>query len=295
MPPYTYTVGSFLTIESDVELFIFDTPPQEPVPEPDIVIREREHEESAVEWTGDGVQVAVPPSLAVEKDGSAEPARFTKLLLSAVQGMLLRQGATLLFGSALQSPGGDGVGLFGPSDCGKSTASFRLARRQGYRLLADDLLVCHEGRVYSFPRYLNLPRDVPAVEQWVQSDAVPETQVRLSPDEVDVPRRLVSESVPEGVELDGVIFVAPPESAAERADSPDPTVVSTERAGTTLAALHRSALAGWVSLPAVRETVDNSGTDRQAVVREAVADAACYRLDASSARLAQSVAALVEQ
>jgi hypothetical protein len=295
MPPYTYAVGEFLTIESDVEIFLFDTPPQESVTGPDIRLRETDSEAYSVEWTGDGVCVALPRSLTVEKASSTEPVSFTKLLLSAVQAMLLRQGATLLFGAALQTPHGDGLGLFGPSDCGKSVASLRLARDRQYRLLADDLLVCHEGRVHPFPRYMNLPRDVSGVEQWVQSPAVPRAQVRLFPEEVDVPRRLVTESAPERVELDDIVLVGPPESGVERADRLNPQRVSTTRAGAVLATLQESALAGWTSHPAVRETVDSGGTDRHTVVREAITDATCYRLDATTGNLAAAVAALVER
>jgi len=198
MTSYTYAVGGFLNVESDIKVFLFDTSPGASVPEPDILLRETDTEGDTVEWTGDRVRIALPPSLAVEKTSSAEPVRFTKLLLSALQGMLLRQGATLAFGSALQTPDGGGVGLFGPSNCGKSTASFCLARQRRYRLLSDDLLICYEGRVYPFPRYVNLPRDVAAVEQWVRSDAVPGERVRSWADEVDVPRGVVSERVSGG-------------------------------------------------------------------------------------------------
>lgn len=56
-------------------------------------------------------------------------------------GFLLRQRATLMFGSAFRGPDGNGIGLFGPSNCGKSAASFHLTRDRGYRLLGDDLLI----------------------------------------------------------------------------------------------------------------------------------------------------------
>ena len=295
MTSYTYAVGGFLNVESDVEVFLFDTSPGVSVPEPDILLRETDTEGDTVEWTGDGVRIALSPSLAVEKTSSAEPARFTKLLLSALQGMLLRQGATLAFGSALQTPDGGGVGLFGPSNCGKSTASFRLARQRRYRLLSDDLLICYEGRVYPFPRYVNLPRDVAVVERWLRSDAVSGERVRSWADEVDVPRAVVSERVSGGLELDDVVLVGPSGSAVERAGTPATRAVSTERARARLAALHRSALGGWTSLPAVRDAVVDGETDRRAVVREVVAGATCRRLDASGGTLAQSVASLLER
>ena len=289
MTQYTYTVGEFLAIESDIEVFLFDTAPQKPVSQPDIRLRETDSERYSVEWTDGRVEIALPPRFVVEKLGSTEPTPFTRLLLSAVQAMLLRQGATLLFGAALQTPRGDGLGLFGPSDCGKSVASFRLARNRQYRLLADDLLVCHDGRVHPFPRYMNLPRDVPDVERWVQSAAVPETQVRRFSDEIDVPRRLVTDSVPEQVELDDILLI-PPGSTVERTGRRATHVVSTGRAETVLAALQESALANWVSHSAVRETVPDRGADMQAIVGEALADTTCH--ETASGRLTASVASL---
>ena len=289
MTPYTYAVGEFLTVESEFELFLFDTPPGPTVSGGDIVIRRGKNDTPTVERTGRGTVNRGPPTMDVEKERSTEPVRFMRLLLSAIQAMLLRQRATLAFGSAFRGPDGNGVGLFGPSNCGKSAASFRLALDRGYQLLADDLLVCHEGRVYPFPRYMNLPRDVPAVERWVRSEMASTEGVRLWADEVDVPRRLVTETVPEHVTLDNVLLAAPREPPGR---SPEP--VSPGRADETVAELRRSALAGWISESRTREAIDDGGADWRPIVQEVITDAACHRLEVPQTVLARSIAEFLE-
>ena len=290
MASYTYDLSGFLTVESEFELSLFDAPPRSSESEADIVVRRGGEDAPAVEWTDRRAAVTVPPSMTVEKDDAAEPVRFTKLLLSAVQALLLRRRATLAFGSAFRAPDGSGVGLFGPSGCGKSAASFRLARERGYRLLADDLLVFHDGRVYPFPRYLNLPRDVPAVERWLRSEGASTDRVRLWPDAADVPRRSVTERVPERTELDEVLVVAPRESPA---GSPEP--IPSEDAAATLIDLVDESLAGWITEPRTREAIDDRGVDRGPILRSAVTRAACYRLETPRSDLARSVAEFVER
>lgn len=287
---YTYDLAPVLTVESEVELSLLDTPSQPSASGPDIVVRRREISTPTVEWTGHHAVITVPPSVTVEKAASAEPERFTKILLSTIQAMLLRQRATLAFGSALRGPDGNGVGLFGPTNCGKSTASFRLAREWGYQLLADDLLIFQEGWVYPFPRYLNLPRDVPAVERWVRSEGATFDQVRLWPDEVDVPRRFVTESVPERVRLDVVLLVTPCEHPGG-----DPEPVSTEAAIRAVTEFCRSALGGWISEPLAREAIKDGSVDRRSIIGETITDAACYRLEAPQTGLARSVAEFVDR
>jgi hypothetical protein len=289
MSSYTYAVGEFLTIESDVELFLIDTAQQQAQGETDVRIRRKKTDSPTVTWTGHSVVVTLPTSMAVGKNGSAEPVQFTKILLSTIQAMLLRQGATLVFGGAFRRPGGDGVGLFGPANCGKSTALFRLALRRGYHLVADDLLICQEGCVYPFPRYMNLPRDAPAVERWVQCDGSSAEEVRVWVDEVDIPRRLVTETVPELVEFDDVLLAEP---CAPPASAPEP--VSTEYAEATIAEVRQSALAGWTSEPRARGEIDDGGADWRPIVREAIADATCHRLEVPPNALAQSVAEFLE-
>lgn len=233
--------------------------------------------------------ITVPSSVSVEKEASGEPVRFTKILLSTFQAMLLRQRATLSFGGAFRGPDGTGVGLFGPSNCGKSAALFHLARNRGYRLLADDLLVLQEGWVYPFPRYLKLPRDVPAVEQWLQSEGRQLEQVRVWSDEVDVPRRAVTESVPDRIRFDVVLLVTPCDRPAT-----DPEPVSTEAGVTAVTEFCQSALAGWISEPQSREAIEGGDVGRRQILREALADAACYRLEAPPSALARSVAEFLE-
>lgn len=290
MAPYTYAVGEFLTIESEIELFLFDSPPQRAGSGADIVVRRSNSDPLAVEWTGNSTIIMLPPSITINKEGSAEPVEFTKILLSTIQATLLRQQATLVFGSAFRGPSGSGVGLFGPTNCGKSTALFQLARDRGYHLLADDLLICHGGCVHPFPRYMNLPRDVPAVEQWVRSNRGSAEQVRVWADEVDVPRRRVTETVPEWVEFDDVLLADPCEPPAS---APEP--VSTEYTHATVAELRQSALAGWTSESRTRETIEDGGADWRPIFREAIADATCHRLEVPQAVLARSVADVLEQ
>lgn len=290
IPLYTYELGPDLTVESEVELSLLDTPSRPSASGADIVVRRRETCTPAVEWTGHRAVITIPSSVAVEKEASAEPERFTKILLSTIQAMLLRQRATLGFGSALRGSDGNGVGLFGPTNCGKSTASFHLARDWGYRLLADDLLIFQEGWVYPFPRYLNLPRDVPAVERWVRSEGSNFDQVRLWPDEVDVPRRFVTESVPERVEFDVVLLVTPCEHPGG-----DPEPVSTEAAVAAVTEFCQSALGGWISEPLARDPIEDGGVDRRSIIGEAITDAACYRLEAPQTALARSVAEFLER
>lgn len=285
---YTYDLSPLVTVDSEVELSLLDTPSRPSTSEPDVVVRRREGHAPTVEWTGRSAVVTVPPSLPVGKDASGEPVEFTRLLLSTVQAMLLRRGATLAFGAAFRAPNGDGVGLFGPSNCGKSTAAFHLARTGGVQLLADDLLVLHEGWVYPFPRHLNLPRDVPAVERWVESEGTRVEQVRLWPGEADVPRWAVTGSVPDRIRFDVVVLAAPQSTPAR-----DPEPVSTAAAVAALSGFRRAALAGWISDPRAREAIDTGDADHRSIVREAVADAACYRLEAPRSDLAQSIARFV--
>lgn len=293
MEPYTYAIGEFVTVESDVEVFLFDVPPRGRVPDPDVVIRETAGGELAAEWTGGQVRIAVPPSLPTEKTSSAEPVEFTKALLSAIDHVLLRRGAALAFGAALRTPAGIGVGIFGDSGCGKSTAAVWLARRRQYRLLADDLLVPHGGTIHPFPRHVTLPRDVPAVAAWVRSGLPPSDRIRRWDDEIDVPRALVSEAVPDRVDLDYVVLVDPDDAAAPTA-TPEPEAVPTARATAALAAWNRANLAGWTSHPAIRDSIEDPGTGRRERVREAIAGADCYRLAASKGRLPRAIADLVE-
>lgn len=294
MSTYTYAVGEFVTVESEVEVFLFDVPPGGGTLDPDVVIRRGTGEEVVAERTDGSIQVTVPRSLPTEKAGSSEPVEFTKLLLTAIDRALLGQGATLAFGAVLQTPDGVGVGLFGDSGCGKSTAAFRLARDRGYRLLADDLLVCHGDEIRSFPRYVNLPRDVPSVETWLRSTAPRTDRIRRWNDELDVPRALVSEVVPERVELDYAVLVDPPGSRG-RAASSAPTPISTERAVADVAAWNGTNLDGWTTHPAIPGPSGGAGPGREGAIRAVFAGADCYRIAARGGPLSRSIAGLVRR
>lgn len=290
MAPYTYAVGQVLTVESEFEIFLFDTELEEATAEPDIVIRETAETAPATERAAGRLEVAVPSSWAFEWTDAGKPVAFMKVLFTAIQEMLLCREATLCFGSAFSTPAGDSVALFGPSNCGKSTATFHLARQRDYRILGDDLVVCRAGAVYPFPRYVNLPRDVPAVQQWLASGRVPEDRVVEWPGEVGVPRRLVSETVPSRLELDYALVVSPgePHDGRERR-------ISTEQAMARVARLYDSALSGWTTQPTVRESFDSDETDWQPLVRETLDGATCYRLGATGATLPDSVAGVLER
>lgn len=284
MELYTYTVGHCLTLESEIEIFLLDTEPEESIADPDIRIRVGTGNDTVVERTANGLEVSVPPSMATERTGETEPVSFMKVFFTAIQEMLLEQEATLCFGSAFRTPDGDSVGLFGPSNCGKSTATFQLAQEQDYRIVADDLLVCHDGKIYPFPRYMNLPRDVPEVRRWLQSETVPDDQIAEWQTEVGVPRRLVSKTIPTRLELDYVLIV-PPENPRDTGT----TRISIEQSMTTLGQLYESALLGWTVQPTVRELFDSEETDWKPIVKQAITGATCYRLAVSGGRLAESV------
>lgn len=287
---YTYDLSPLLTIDSEVELSLLDAPPRPSSSDADIVVRRRENGTPTVEWRDHRAVITVPSSVAVEKDASGDPVQFTRMLLSTIQAMLLRRRATLAFGSAFRGSDGTGIGLFGPPNCGKSATTFHLARTRGYRLLADDLLVFHEGWVYPFPRYLNLPRDVPAVERWLDSERARCEQVRLWPDEVDVPRRCVTANIPDRIEFDVVLLVTPGSPPAT-----DPKPVSTEAAVTAVTEFFQSALAGWISEPQARAAIGGGDIDRRAIVQEVLTGAACYRLETPQSALARAVSEFLER
>ena len=293
MNTYTYAVGEFVTVESDVEVFLFDVPPGDRVLDPDVVIRRGTREEIVAERTDGCIRVTVPTSLPTGKTSSSEPVEFTKLLLTAIDRALLHRGATLAFGAVLLTPDGVGVGLFGDSGCGKSTAAFRLAQQRGYRLLADDLLVCHGDEIRPFPRYVNLPRDVPSVETWLRSTAPRTDRIRRWDDELDVPRTLVSDVVPGRIELDYVVLVDPAESSRKETTSPTPVPITTEHAVEDVAAWNGTNLDGWTAHPAIPGPSGRIGPDRGGAIREAIASADCYRIAARRGSLSRSVAALV--
>lgn len=293
MNVYTYTIGELVTVESEFEIFLFDVPQRNRVSSPDVVVRGTDCEKIAAEWTGEQVRIMVPPSVPTEKTNSSEPIEFTKAIMSAIERTLLRRGATLAFGAALRTPEGIGVGIFGDSGCGKSTAAFRLTRRRQYQLLADDLLVCHGGTIYPFPRYVNLPRDVPVVEAWVQSASLPSDRSRQWDDEVDVPRALVSDVVPDQVDLDQVVLLDDVGSPVDEKATPETEKVSTESASAALTEWKRANLAGWTSHPRIRDGVENSDPDQRELISEAIAGADCYRIT-SPKGIPRSIADLVE-
>ena len=287
MSSHTYTVGGVLTIESEFDIFLFDTELDGPVPEPDITIREGAGTDPAAERTETGLGLVVPSSFATERTDAVGPAPFMKLLFTAIQGTLLERGATLCFGGVFRTPDGDSVALFGPSGCGKSTAILTLARQRGDRVLGDDLFVCSAGEVRPFPRYMNLPRDVPVVRRWLRSGDVPDDQLVEWPDEVGVPRRLVSGTAPTELDLDYALLVQP--------DCPGggETRIPTARLVAALSRLNDRTLTGWTSQPTVRAVFD-SWADPEPLVRQAVDDAACYRLDTTSGTLVESILRVLE-
>lgn len=290
MCTYTYTVGEFITVQSDFELFLFDTKPGSQVSDPDIVIQEAAGAPLAVERRGSQLLLTVPPSLPTTKTSSAEPVAFTKALLTAIDQALGQQNATLVFGGALQTPDGVGIGLFGDTGCGKSTTAFRLAQQQGYQLLADDLLICRDGSVHPFPRYLNLRRDVPAVEAWVRSSDAPSDRIRRWNDQLDVPRALVSKTIPDSIELEYACLL---DTTAVRT-APEIAAVTRSRAADHVTAWNRMHLDGWTADATFRDLQRAPPTDRRGAIREVLATADCYRLAAPKGQLPRVVTTLVD-
>ena len=70
---YTYALGEFITVQSDVEVFLFDVPAGAPVADPDIVIRKVAERSLAVEQRDGRFLVTVPPSVPTIKTTAAEP------------------------------------------------------------------------------------------------------------------------------------------------------------------------------------------------------------------------------
>jgi hypothetical protein len=290
MCTYTYAIGEFITVQSDIEVFLFDVPPGVRVADPDIVIREVADEPLTVERCEGQLLVTVPPSVATTKTSSAEPVAFTKALLTAIDQALAQQDATLVFGGALQTPEGVGVGLFGDTRCGKSTTALRLVQNHGYRLLGDDLLVCHGGGVHPFPRYLNLRRDAPAVEAWARSADARSDRIRRWDDQLDVPRALVSGTVPDRTDLDYACLL---DTAAART-APETAAVARRRAVAQIMAWNRMHLDGWTVDTTFRDLRGASSTDRSGAIRAVLAAADCYRLTAPKGQLPPVVTTLVD-
>jgi hypothetical protein len=290
MCTYTYTIGEFITVQSDVEVFLFDVPPGGRVTDPDVVIREVAEGSLAVDQREDRVLVTVPPSVSTTKTSAAEPEAFTKALLTALDQALAQQDATLVFGGALETPTGVGIGLFGDTMCGKSTTIFRLVTEHDYRLLADDLLICHAGGVHPFPRYLNLRRDAPAVEAWARSPAAQAAQIRRWSDQLDVPRALVSEPVPACIDLEYACLL---DTDATRT-APEITTVPRSRAVAHVTALNRLNLNGWTADATFRDRQRASPTDRREAIQAVLASADCYRLTAPKGQLPGVLTTLVD-
>ena len=286
---YTYALGEFITVQSDVEVFLFDVPAGAPVADPDIVIRKVAERSLAVEQRDGRFLVTVPPSVPTIKTTAAEPEAFTRALLTALDQALARQGATLVFGRPLETPTGVGIGLFGDTQCGKSTTIFRLVTEHDHRLLADDLLICHAGGVHPFPRYLNLRRDAPAVAAWARSAAAQAARIRRWPDQLDVPRALVSEQIPDCTDLEYVCLL---DTAATRA-APEITAVPRARAAAHIMAWNRMHLDGWIADATLRDLERAPPRDRRAAIEAVVAGADCYRLTAPKDRLPEMVTTLV--
>ncbi len=287
---YTYTLGEFITVQSDVEVFLFDVPAGTPVADPDIIIREVAEGALAVEQRDGQFLVMVPPSVPTTKTSAAEPEAFTKALFTALDQALARQGATLVFGGALETPTGVGVGLFGDTMCGKSTTIFRLVTDHDYRLLADDLLICHDGGVHPFPRYLNLRRDAPAVAAWARSPAAQAARIRRWSDQLDVPRALVAEQIPARSDLEYVCLL---DTAAMRT-APAITAVPRARAAAHIMAWNRMHLDGWTTDATLRDLERAPPTDRRAAIEAVVAGADCYRLTAPKGQLPEIIMTLVD-
>ena len=108
---------------------------------------------------------------------------------------------------------------------------------------ADDLLICHAGGVHPFPRYLNLRRGAPAIAAWARSAAAQAARIRRWPGQLDVPRALVSEQIPDRTDLEYVCLL---DTAATRV-APEITAVPRARGAAHIIVWNRMHLDGWIA------------------------------------------------
>lgn len=314
MPTRTYPIADFLSIESEIELLPLDT--QEDEGDGDILIRQGEvtlggtteniggsshyqyyrndSRQSVIDDRGgdgraelrqssDRIEITVTPEYAQlnSKRVAFPRAGFTKLLLSTVQYYLLQKNATIVFAAAAESSEESGFLLFAGGGSGKSTTLFRLAKEHEFNVLADDLVIIHQGDVHPFPRYMDLPLDVASIKTDVeQLREKHSSDVQEWPGEVSVPRRFIS-TIPSCIKPEYSFFLRP-----NRVPIKHCSKTSGSEATGMAVARNRSHASNWTTYEPVRHFFDRYAhqeyqDNRDELIREAVEGTSSYKVTTS--------------
>jgi hypothetical protein len=130
--------------------------------------------QASVRFTDDGVVLTMTPLYA-------RLSNVERLLREAVDYLLHRRDAMLLYAAGVSLADGDGLMLVGPPGVGKSTTSIRLARETGCGLVGDDQILVRDGQLYSYEQSSYLHRSSPLMRQLVDSgDYEPSAVTALS-------------------------------------------------------------------------------------------------------------------
>jgi hypothetical protein len=309
-----HPIADFFSIESDIDLVLLDTDGNDG--DGDVRIRqgkvqlddatkiggtthyqyyENGSRQSVIDDRGDDrraeirqgrkrIEITVTPGYAQlnSKMVSFQGAGFTKLLLSVIQYRLLQDNATIAYGAAGESADGTGFLLFAGSGSGKSTTLFRLATEHEFSVVADDLVIIHQEDVYPFPRYMDLPLNVPSISPDVeQLRHKYSSDIQEWPDEVSVPRRFIS-TVPSSITPEYSFFVGPSRIPIRNASK-----LSGDEVKEMAVALNRSYASSWTAYEPVRHFFDRYAhrefsDDRDTLLRKAVAGTSSHTITAST-------------
>lgn len=241
--------------------------------------------------SGDTIEVVVTEAYRqqfAKRLSPSESAVFTELLVSTIEYRLLAADASIVYAGAVRSPEGEGALIFGPGDSGKSSTVYRLTREYDYELLADDLVIFHGGRVYPFPRYVDLPLDVPEI-----TDAAERLRdkpgVQMWESVVSVPRRHLR-STKSPIEPAYCFFVRPREGGMQecsRLSSAEMKAMAVDR--------NKSYAKEWTASEHVRRFFTRYSTfscrvDRESIIRETVHHSVPYLIESAPGTFCDMIA-----
>lgn len=232
--------------------------------------------------TGDSIEVTVTEAYRqqfTKRLSPSESAAFTELLVSTIEYRLLAADATIVYAAAVRSPDGEGVLIFGPGDSGKSTTVYRLTQEYDYEVLADDLVIFQGGRVYPFPRYVDLPLDVPEVRDAVERFR-DNSGVQMWESVVSIPRRHLR-STTSPIEPAYCFFIRPREAAMQEC-SP----LSSAEAKAMAVIRNESYSQEWTVSEPVRRffgrySVYTFQDNRDSMIRHALEGSSCFLVTSS--------------
>jgi hypothetical protein len=107
----------------------------------------------------------------------ARLSNFDRLLQWAIDYLLRRQNALVLYAAGVTITDGTGLMLVGPPGIGKSTTALRLARETGGALVGDDQVLVRDGQLYSYEPTSHLHRNSPLVKQLGDSEDRPPSPI----------------------------------------------------------------------------------------------------------------------